>query len=102
MRHKVYLSQAIGLVVSLVGIVFGVKYLIPSINKYEDNSVQAILSGVVIALSLTIFFVSIYSLINREQREETNELLEEILMKLEEKSQSDNNDIDVLINNTKE
>ena len=77
MKHKVYLSQAIGLVVSLVGIAFGVKYLIPSINKYEDNSVQALLSGIVIALSLIIFFVSIYSLINREQREETNELLEE-------------------------
>lgn len=102
MKHKLYISQAIGIIISLIGIIFGVKFLFSSIDKYNTNILQILLSGIIIILSLNIFFISIYSSINREQKEETNELLEEILIKLEEKDQPNNKDIDISINNTKE
>lgn len=97
MNHKFVM------IITPITIFLGIAYLINSAYiKSDVDIIGVVVSCTIIIISFILQSMAWYSLKRDELIDRTNELLEEILIKLEEKDQPNNKDIDISINNTKE
>ena len=97
------MRQGLVIIITPITIFLGIAYLVNS--AYTESGVDiagVIVSCSIISTSLILLFMALYFQRRDDKTDRTNELLEEILMKLEDKDQYYNNDIDVSINNIKE
>ena len=91
------------MIITPITIFLGIAYLINSAYiKSDVDIIGVIVSCTIIIISFILQSMAWYSLKRDELIDRTNELLEEILIKIEEKDQPNNKDIDISINNTKE
>ena len=72
------MRQSIGFILSILGVLGGVIYLIMSINNSGNDAAGMIISYMLISLSVIFGFLSLYSAKSREYMEKQNKLLEQI------------------------